>query len=621
MMLDRIAHAEAFALLCRGDRVELLAGPPLPDLPAAGAVAPASAERAGEVVAALPYRAIAERGLPCVDDGAPLLAFAVAERADVPLAEALAALPREEVRVVDGGFEVDDDEYAGIVRRVIAEDIGRGTGSNFVIRRAYRARIPGFSRRTALAVFRRLLLAERGAYWTFLVHCHGRTLIGATPEAQARLAGGVAAMNPISGTYRYPPGGPTARGLRRFLADRKETEELFMVADEELKTMAAFCDGGARLRGPWLRAMSRLAHTEYVIDGPTGLGPREVLRATMPAPTVTGSPLTAACRTIAAREGTGRGFYGGAVALIGPGTLDSALIIRTAEIDADGGVVVGVGGTLVRHSDPAGEAAETRAKAAALLTALGADQTPDAVRHEPRLPASARALRRRNAGLSPFWLGRPVDLPPLAGRVLIVDAEDAFTAMLARLTEAIGLSVDVDTKLRDGYDAVVVGPGPGDPRDRADPRIDNLHAIVRRLLAERTPALAVCLGHQVLADECGLTIRRLAEPAQGVPRRIPGFGRVGFYNTFVAVSDAPGHRMNTIHVTTVRDGSPERIRILRDARTGAVHAMRMARVRSIQFHVESVLTERGPAILRRLLAEILDTPTGGPSAGRYRPSG
>jgi phenazine biosynthesis protein phzE len=627
MMLDRIARAEAFALLCRGDRVEILTGPPLPDLPDPDRPAPG---RAGEVVAVVPYRAIAGRGLPCVDDGAPLLAFAVAERRELTLVEALEALPRYAPSIVDGGFDTSDDDYADIVRRVIAEDIGRGTGSNFVIRRAYRARLPGFTTAAALAIYRRLLRTERGAYWTFLVHCRGRTLVGASPECQARLAGGTAAMNPISGTYRYPPGGPTARGLRRFLADRKETEELFMVADEELKTMAAFCDGGARLRGPWLRPMSRLAHVEYIVDGPTRLGPREVLRATMPAPTVTGSPLAAACRTIEDREGAGRGYYGGAVALLGPGTLDSALVIRTAEIDADGGVVVGVGATLVRHSDPAAEAAETRAKAAALLTALGADTHHDVLhpgppRHAPPRapvpPVTARALRRRNAGLSPFWLGRPVALPPLPGRLLVIDAEDAFTAMLARLAEALGLSVDVDTKLRDGYDAVVVGPGPGDPRDRADPRIDGLHAIVRRLLAERTPMLAVCLGHQVLADECGLAIRRLAKPAQGVPQNVPGFGRVGFYNTYVAVSDAPGHRMNAIHVATVRDGAPDRIRILRDARTGAVHAMRMARARSIQFHVESVLTERGPAILRRLLAEILGDPPGGCVAGRNRVGG
>ncbi|WP_432991237.1 anthranilate synthase family protein [Dactylosporangium sp. CA-233914] len=607
--LDRIANAEAYALLCRDDRVELRVGRTLAGLD------PGGGER--EVVAALPYRTIAERGLPCIDDGAPVLAFAVTWADALPAETAAALLPVDEARL-SGDFAVSDAEYERIVRRVIAQDIGRGTGSNFVIRRDLRATIEPFGPRTALAAFRRLLLAERGAYWTFLIHCRGRTLLGATPESQARLDSGIAAMNPISGTYRYPPGGPTTRGLRRFLADRKETEELFMVADEELKTMARVCEGGGRLRGPWLRPMSRLAHTEYIIDGPTRLGPAEVLRATMPAPTVTGSPLTAACRTIVAREGTGRGYYGGAVALLGPGSLDSALIIRTAEIGPGGEVTIGVGATLVRHSDPAAEAAETRAKAAALLAALGGERVSP---QRPKLPAVQRALRRRNAGLSPFWLGRPVRLAPLSGRVLIIDAEDDFTVMLARLTEALGLRVEVGTRLRRGFDAVIVGPGPGDPRDRGDPRIDGLHEITRRLLSDRTPMLSVCLGHQVLADELGLPIRRLDRPAQGEPRHVPGFGRVGFYNTFVAVSDAPGHRMNAIHVATVRDATPERIGILRDGNTGAVHAIRMARARSIQFHVESVLTEHGPAILRRLLAECLLAPPSGAGPARYRADG
>ncbi|GAA3266406.1 chorismate-binding protein [Dactylosporangium vinaceum] len=615
--LSRIAGAESFALVCRGDRVELRTGPALDELPEC---------IDGEVVAALPYRTIAERGLACIDDGAPLLAFAVTRSASLPVEEVLELLPSAETRMT-GDFDLDDHAYEKIVRAVVEEDIGGGTGSNFVIRRTYRATIADHGPETALAAYRRLLRAERGAYWTFLLHCRGRTLLGATPESQARLDSGIAAMNPISGTYRYPPGGPTGRGLRRFLADRKETEELYMVADEELKTMARICDGGGRLRGPWLRPMSRLAHTEYIIDGPTRLGPVAVLRATLPAPTVTGSPIAAACRTIADREDTGRGYYGGAIALLGPDTLDSALLIRTAEIGPDGSVTISVGSTLVRHCDPAAEAAETRAKAAALLAALKGEHAATA---PPRLPALDRALARRNAGLSPFWLGAPVRVPPLAGRILIIDNEDDFTAMLARLVEAIGLQVDIGTDLpagpdpRGGYDAIVLGPGPGDPRDRSDPRIDRLHAIARRLLAERTPTLAVCLGHQVLADEVGLAIRRLDRPAQGEPRHVPGFGRVGFYNTFAAVCetapDDPRHRMNSIHVTTVSDRSSQPIGILRDARTGVVHAMRIGRARSIQFHVESVLTAHGPAILRRLLAEILVAPPGGPGAGPY-PSG
>ncbi|NEE27737.1 phenazine-specific anthranilate synthase component I, partial [Streptomyces sp. SID7982] len=98
---------------------------------------------------------------------------------------------------------------------------------------------------------RRLLAGERGAYWTFVVHTGGsgpegtsvsgrrratggRTLVGASPEVHVRMSGGTVVMNPISGTYRYPDGGPTAESLLAFLGDRKESEELSMVVDEEL---------------------------------------------------------------------------------------------------------------------------------------------------------------------------------------------------------------------------------------------------------------------------------------------------------------------------------------------------------------------------------------------------
>ena len=48
-----------------------------------------------------------------------------------------------------------------------------------------------------------------------------------------------------------------ADGLRRFLSDPKESGELLMVVDEELKMMARVCAGGGRVEGPRLRMMSR----------------------------------------------------------------------------------------------------------------------------------------------------------------------------------------------------------------------------------------------------------------------------------------------------------------------------------------------------------------------------
>jgi len=309
MNLATIAErgAPAFALLYRprpGRRgsVEVLVGEPgsvsrVTDLP----LRPLDPAVSGpELIAVLPYRQLTERNLVCVDDEAPLLTIGVRTRASVRLDVALRALPDDNAVLRDGGFDMGDGPYGMLVQRVVADEIGRGAGSNFVLRRTFRAELENPSRRLALAVFRRLLATECGAYWVFVVHCDGRTLVGASPECHVRLAGGVATMNPISGTYRYPDSGPTTEGLLAFLADQKETEELLMVVDEELKMMAQVCPTGGRVSGPRLRTMSRLAHTEYLIRGRTTVDVRTLLRDTMFAPTVTGSPLANACRVVAA---------------------------------------------------------------------------------------------------------------------------------------------------------------------------------------------------------------------------------------------------------------------------------------------------------------------------------
>ena len=548
---------------------------------------------------------------------APVVTLRVTGRSAMPVADALDELPRDLPELTAGEFDIADDEYAAVAGRVLSENIARGDGSNFVIRRDYRAAYRNWSPCHAMALFRRLLMGENGAYWTFVVHWAGRTLAGATPECHVRMHGGRVTMNPISGTYRYPPGGPRADGLRRFLADAKERDELLMVVDEELKMMARVCEGGGRVRGPWLRPMSRLAHTEYEIEGRTRRDPAEVLRLTMPVPTVTGSPVASALRVLAAHEPADRGYYGGVLALVarrdGPAGMDSALLIRTADIGADGRVTAAVGATLVRGSDPRAEAGETRAKAAALLAALrpGPDPAPS--------PAVARTrLRGRNDGLSRFWFGardEPPD-PVLAGRrLLVVDAEDGFTAMLARLAESLGPAVRImpwHGEPAGPADAVLLGPGPGDPRDRGDPRIGRLHELARRLLAARTPLLAVCLGHQVLADELGLTVTRLREPAQGTRRTITVGGRperVGFYNSFTVLS---GHDEFWSPLTA----GP--VQVERDLVTGAVHTLRAPGLHSVQFHVESVLTEHGPALLRRMVREALASPVAQPSYGDGR---
>ncbi|MFG2544290.1 anthranilate synthase family protein [Streptomyces sp. NPDC048594] len=617
-----LADSRPFALLRRRspghdhDTVELLLGPVtehdrLADLPDEG-------------LALVPFRQIRERGFDVRDDGTPLLALTPEERYDIPLAEALDGLPAHEVHVEGGGFDVGDEEYAEIVGRVLEEEIGAGEGANFVIRRTYGGRIAGFGRADALALFRRLLEGERGAYWTFVVHTGDRTLVGASPEVHVRMSGGTVVMNPISGTYRYPAEGPTPEHLLRFLADGKEIEELSMVVDEELKMMCTVGDMGGVVVGPRLKEMAHLAHTEYELRGRSSLDAREVLKETMFAATVTGSPVQNACRVIErhepfGRDGVGRGYYAGALALLGRDsggaqTLDSPILIRTADIDADGRLRVPVGATLVRGSDPAGEVAETHAKAAGVLAALGVRPSrPRAEAGRPRLaddPRVRAALDGRRASLAPFWLRMQEPTDALTGHALVVDGEDTFTAMLAHLLRSSGLAVSVrrydEPGLREavlGHEGpVVLGPGPGDPSDPDDPKMRFLRALAAEVIRDhRHGVLGVCLGHELIAAELGLDIVRKEVPYQGAQTEIDLFGRretVGFYNSFTARCDD----------ATAGELAAHGIEVSRAA-NGEVHALRGAGFAGVQFHPESVLTLNGAAIVRELAGQLRGTST------------
>ncbi|MER7891295.1 chorismate-binding protein [Micromonospora sp. NPDC094482] len=612
-----------FALVRRAeaDEVELFTGPvrtvdrlseiPLPD----GAPGP-------RTLALVPYRQITERGFACVDDGVPLQCLLVTGHERIGLTETLAALPDAPVRTADAAFDVSDDEYAATVGRVLAEEIGRGEGANFVIHRTLTATVQGPPLAAALAALRRLLLRERGAYWTFVVYTGDRVLVGASPERHVSVDDGLVMMNPISGTFRHAGAAPDRAALLRFLADPKEVEELYMVLDEELKMMATVAEHGGQVVGPYLKEMSHLAHTEYLLAGRGSRDVREVLRETMFAPTVTGSPMENACRVIARHEHTGRRYYAGVLALLGHDdagrqTLDAPILIRTAEISPTGALRVPVGATLVRHSTAAGEVAETHAKAAGVLAALGlGPQAPGAGRAPTvRLaddPAVRAALAARNAPLSRFWLDQRAPgaaaLPGLAGRTaLIVDGEDTFTGMLAHQLRALGFAVTLRPwsapGQTDDHDLVVVGPGPGDPGSGTEPKMLALRGLLAGLLTAGRPVLAVCLGHQLLAGLLGLPLHRRAAPYQGLQREVRLFGtprRVGFYATFTACADSD--RLESGY-------GP--VELARDTTDGAVHALRGEGFAGVQFHPESVLSPDGLAVLAELLERLL--PAAGPS--------
>jgi 2-amino-4-deoxychorismate synthase len=572
---------------------------------------------------AIPFRQVRERGFEAHDDGTPLVVVDVETELEFSVAEVIEAIDDTGIEFADrGGFETDDEDYGKLVEAIIRDEIGQGEGANLVIGRHYRATVADWSPAPALTAFKRLLERERGSYWTYVFFTGDRYLIGASPERHVSIHGGDVRMNPISGTFRLPstsgkrevdvPGSLKAQ-LLDFLHDEKEIFELFMVVDEELKMMCDICNEGGQVLGPFLKPMSRLVHTEYLLAGRTTRDPREVLRDTMYAATVTGSPVENACRLIKRYEQVGRGYYGAALAILGRDdvggpVVDSPIVIRTADVDLDGHLTVTAGATLVRDSDPAYEVAETHAKAGGILSAFGlVEPAPTPSVNIAELVSDEDvllALNARNRRLSTFWLtdqGGAAPDPRLAGRsAVILDGEDDFVNMLRHVLGVLGMTSEVVRHedyapgRLDGFDLVIVGPGPGDPRDDDDPKMANLRAAVAELMAAQRPFLAVCLGHQALCHHLGISLGYKDIVFQGTQSPVSINGRterVGFYNTFVgrlAGAEAPAG-----------------VEVEADPESGDIHLVRGPHYRGIQFHAESILTEHGYDLLHGLVVDLL----------------
>jgi 2-amino-4-deoxychorismate synthase len=576
------------------------------------------AQECFDSVSLVPFCQARERGFPVRDGGEPIVTLNISEQSYVSVQEVIEEWPKLALELGDFDFDISAPEYERIIARIIKDEIGTGKGSNFVIPRACSFRVPGFKAEHVQSLFRSLLLHEYGAYWTFLFYDGEQYHVGASPERHISSRKGEVRMNPISGTFRkseYTTASACRAGVLTFLEDEKEIYELFMVVDEELKIMAELCEGGGTVVGPMLKEMSRLMHTEYVLIGHSTRDPISLFRGGMFAPTVTGSPVQSAFRVIEAYEPSSREYYGAALMLLGRDadgehTLDAPITIRTFAIDKSGQATARVGATLVRRSKPADEVKETEAKIAGLLNAVrqtSLRSAPPSRRSTEKIlpqidPEEIHIrLHRRNLYLSRFWFEpQHIDfnaVPALKSKhIVIIDNEDSFSVMLKRMLEQMGARVtltsfaDHDESLP--ADLTIVGPGPGDPNDESDPKMVKVRGIVERLIASKRPFLAECLGHQILCRALGLRVARKDLPFQGTQEHIDYFGRaerVGFYNTFcgMAERELPG------------------VSVACDAKTREIHALRGPTYLGVQFHLESILTPSGYALLRDAVLELL----------------
>ncbi len=199
-------------------------------------------------------------------------------------------------------------------------------------------------------------------------------IAGSSPEILARLEDGEVTVRPIAGTRRR--GRTEAEDMemeREMLADPKEIAEHLMLIDLGRNDVGRVAEIGS-VRVTEQMVVERFSHVMHITSNVTGqvkgdTSALDVLRATLPAGTLSGAPKIRAMEIIDELEPVKRGIYGGAVGYLGwHGNMDTAIAIRTAVIK-DGKLYVQAGGGIVADSVPALEWKETMNKARAVFRA------------------------------------------------------------------------------------------------------------------------------------------------------------------------------------------------------------------------------------------------------------
>jgi anthranilate/para-aminobenzoate synthase component I len=185
---------------------------------------------------------------------------------------------------------------------------------------------------------------------------------------------GTLTSRPIKGTIARAGNDETEAETLR--ADAKERAEHAMIVDlmrNDLGRVAAV--GSVEVEAPLVvepyAGLSHLVSTVRCQTEP-GVDLGDILEATFPPGSVTGTPKLRAIDIIESLEETPREVYTGCVGMIDrTGGARLAVAIRTAQIRR-GEVVYHAGGGLVEASDPAREVAETELKARVFLDAVRA---------------------------------------------------------------------------------------------------------------------------------------------------------------------------------------------------------------------------------------------------------
>ena len=186
-------------------------------------------------------------------------------------------------------------------------------------------------------------------------------------------------------------------------------------------------------------------------------------------------------------------------------------------------------------------------------------------------------------------------------KILVVDNYDSFVFNLVQYLQQLGAEVvvkrndEVNTESINGFDGVLLSPGPGTPED-AGACIE----IVNAAIEKQKPLLGVCLGHQAIGAALGGKVSRAPELLHGKTSQVQHKNE-GVFKELKSPFRATRYHSLAIETPSV----PEELLVTATTDTGVIMGVKhkSAPIEGVQFHPESVLTEGG----HRLLANWLES--------------
>lgn len=272
----------------------------------------------------------------------------------------------------------DGAGFAAAVRRTV-ERIHRGEICQTNLCRRLEAELPAAS---LWPFYHRLRAASPAVYGAWMDLGRGRAVMSVSPELFLSSRGGLVESRPIKGTRPRGEDPKADHALARELTESaKDRAELAMIVDVTRNDLGRVAVTGSVqvARHAEVISLPTVHHTVSTVrcQLKPGCGAAELLRASFPAASISGAPKIQAMAIAAAEEQRRRGPAMGAFGWIAlSGDLELAVAIRTATA-AGGKVAYHAGCGIVADSKPEEELEESRVKARAFLTALGARETSE----------------------------------------------------------------------------------------------------------------------------------------------------------------------------------------------------------------------------------------------------